>query len=307
MSTVPFVDEAELRRRLPMLAAIDALEAAFRVQEPAAGPLRSHVDTPSGSLLLMPALGDAGVGVKLVTLTPRNPERGRELINAVYVLFDPATQEPEAVLDGAALTAIRTGAVSALATRFLARENSERLVILGAGVQARSHLEAMVTVRPIREVTVVSRTAEKAETLARRARELGLTSRVGNPGAISTADVVCACTSSETPVVEGALLREGTHVNAIGSYQPHTRELDTESIRRALVVVETREAALEEAGDLLIPIAEGGIDRSHIVADLQELVRGAPVRASDEDITVFKSVGLGFEDLVLARAALHRI
>jgi ornithine cyclodeaminase len=147
----------ELRARLSMSAAIDALEDAFRTHDPGAGPLRSSVETPGGSLLLMPAFGEAGVGVKLVTITPSNPERELPFIQASYVLFDAGTQAPEAVLDGAALTALRTGAVSGLATRLLARENSARLVIFGAGVQARAHLQAMCAVRPVTELVVVSR------------------------------------------------------------------------------------------------------------------------------------------------------
>jgi ornithine cyclodeaminase len=138
----------ELRARLPMAAAVDALEGAFRTLDPSSGPLRTHVETPHGSLMLMPAFGPSGVGVKLVSITPANPARGLPFIHASYVLFGAETQAPEAVLDGSALTALRTAAVSALATRFLSRKDARRLVIFGAGVQARSHLEAMCAVRP---------------------------------------------------------------------------------------------------------------------------------------------------------------
>src|SRR3990172_2124833 len=152
--SVPFVGDEDLARLLPMEAAIDALEAAFGASALPAAPRRSNLDTPDGSLLLMPASGPQGVGVKLVTLTPSNPERGLPFIHAVYVLFEPGTQALRAVLDGAALTALRTGAVSGLATRHLARTGSRRLVMFGAGVQARSHLEAMRAVRPVEEVVV---------------------------------------------------------------------------------------------------------------------------------------------------------
>ncbi len=162
---VPFVDADELARRVPMEAAIDALETAFRDGDPSTTPLRSHVDTPAGALLLMPAVGKAGVGVKLVTLTEANPERGLPLIHAIYVLFDPETQAPRLLIDGSALTALRTAAVSGLATRHLARTDASRLVIFGAGVQARAHLQAMAAVRPLRELTVVSRTQARAEEL----------------------------------------------------------------------------------------------------------------------------------------------
>ena len=182
------LDGDELRRALPMSAAIDALEAGFRTQDPSARPLRSHLATRAGSLLLMPAFGDGGVGVKLVTLTPDNPDRDLPYIGGVYVLFDAVTQTPEAIVDGAALTALRTAAVSGLATRHLANPDAERLVIFGAGVQARSHLEAMVAVRPIRHVTVVSRTPERSRALVAEARDRGIGADVGDVDALAGAD-----------------------------------------------------------------------------------------------------------------------
>jgi ornithine cyclodeaminase len=285
-----------------MAAAIDALEEAFRSQDPSGGPLRTHVETPAGSLLLMPATGEDGLGVKLVTLTPGNAGRGMPFIHAVYVLFGASTQAPEALLDGAALTALRTAAVSGLATRFLAPSDAARLVVFGAGVQARSHLEAMCAVRPISDLVVVSRTPGPAEALAEEGRRLGLSATVDRSAAVEDADVVCTCTTSEEPVFDGGLLRPGMHVNAVGSYRPETRELDSEAIRRAKVVVETREVAMEEAGDLLIPIHEGAITADHVVADLADLVRSAQVQPWPNDVTVFKSVGMAFEDLVVARA-----
>jgi ornithine cyclodeaminase/alanine dehydrogenase-like protein (mu-crystallin family) len=298
------LDRDGLGRRLSMAGAIEALEVAFREGDPATGPLRTHVETAAGSLLLMPATGDAGVGVKLVTVTPANPSRGDPLVGAVYVLFGAADQQPRAVIDGAALTALRTAAVSGLATRHLAREDAARLVLIGAGVQADAHLDAMIAVRPIERVTIVSRGRTKAEALRDRARALGIEAGLGGPDDLATCDLVCACTTSPEPVVEGRRLSPGTHVNAVGSYQPHTRELDAESIRRAKVVVEERAAAFAEAGELVLALAEGAIDRSHVVADLREVVRGRPVRTSPEDVTIFKSVGLAFEDLAVATAAV---
>jgi ornithine cyclodeaminase len=285
-----------------MSAAIDALETAFRTLDAGAGPLRSSVETTGGSLLLMPAFGEAGVGVKLVTLTPDNPGRGRPYIQASYVLFDPEAQSPEAVLDGTELTALRTAAVSGLATRHLARGDASRLVVFGAGVQARSHLEAMCAVRPVTDLIVVSRSRPAAEALVGDGVRHGLSARLGDPGAVAEADLVCTCTTSDTPLFDGSLLPPGAHVNAVGSHRPDARELDTEIVRLARVVVETRSVALAEAGELAIPIAEGTIDAGHVTADLAETVRGAQVRRSPEDITVFKSVGMAFEDLVVARA-----
>jgi ornithine cyclodeaminase/alanine dehydrogenase-like protein (mu-crystallin family) len=299
------IDAGELRRRLPMRAAIDALESAFRTEDPGGAPLRTHVETPAGELLIMPALGPAGVGVKLVTLTEANPSRGLAFVNAVYVLFDPQTQAPLATIDGAALTALRTAAVSGLATRFLARTEAARLVLFGAGVQARSHLEAMVSERPVRSVVVVSRSVGPAEALAGHARSsFGVEASTGGPDAVAGGDLVCCCTTSPTPLFQGSRLSAGAHVNAVGAYRTDARELDSETVRRARVVVETREVAAAEAGDLVIPMDEGSIGPDHVSADLAELVHGARVRRNDADVTVFKSVGMAFEDLVVARAAV---
>jgi ornithine cyclodeaminase len=292
----------ELRARLPMIDAIGALETAFRTFDPGTGPLRTSLETPAGSLLVMPAFGEAGVGVKLVTLTSSNPGRGLPYIQAGYVLFDTGTQSPEAVLDGTALTALRTAAVSGLATRHLAREDAARLVMFGAGVQARAHLEAMCAVRPVTELVVVSRSPGPAGSLVHAGLERGLTARLGKPESVAEADLICTCTTSGEPLFDGSLLTSGVHVNAVGSHRPDARELDTETVRRGRVVVETREVALAEAGELAIPIADGAIGEGHVVADLAEAVGGAEVRRSADDLTVFKSVGMAFEDLVVARA-----
>ncbi len=288
----------ELRRRLPMVAAIDALEKGFSATLPEV-PLRSSVRTPDGQMFLMPAAWTSGAGVKLITVTPGNPERGMPLIQGVYALFAPGSQEPQAVIDGASLTAIRTAAVSGLATRWLARDDARKLVVFGAGVQARSHVEAIRAVRPIEETVIVGRTRAHAEALAREVH-----GRVGEPEDLSEADVVCTCTTSSAPLFDGSRLQPGTHVNAVGAYTVDARELDTETVVRACVVVETREVATAEAGDLMIPISDGVIGPEHLVADLHELVGGKRVRTSPEDVTLFKSVGMAFEDLVVARAAV---
>ena len=292
----------ELRARLPMVDAIDALETAFRTLDPGTGPLRTSLETPAGSLLVMPAFGEAGVGVKLVTLTSSNPGRGLPYIQAGYVLFDNVTQSPEAVLDGTALTALRTAAVSGLATRHLAREDAARLVVFGAGVQARAHLEAMCAVRSVTELVVISRSPGPAGSLVQAGLERGLAARLGEPESVAEADLICTCTTSGEPLFDGSLLSPGVHVNAVGSHRPDARELDTETVRRGRVVVETREVGLAEAGELAIPIAEGAIGAGHVVADLAGTVRGAEARRSTDDLTVFKSVGMAFEDLVVARA-----
>jgi len=297
----------ELRAGLSMTAAIDALDTAFQREDPSlAAPMRSTLATPTGTLLSMPATGEGGVGVKLVTLTEGNPQRGLPFTQAVYVLFDGATQAPEAVIDGTELTAIRTAALSGLATRRLANPGASRLVVFGAGVQATAHVEAMHAVRPLRQVIVVGRDPARADALVAFANGLGIDARAGTPADVASADLVCTCTTSAVSVFDGHDLAEGVHVNAIGAYLAHQRELDTETMRRAKIVVETHEVALREAGDVMIAINEGAIDPDALV-DLAELVRGRAVRNASSDITVFVSVGFAFEDLVVARAALEAI
>jgi ornithine cyclodeaminase len=252
----------------------------------------------------MPAAGPAGTGVKLLTINPANPEAGLPFIHGAYALFAPGSLALEAVIEGGALTGLRTAAVSGLATRYLARNDAHKLVIFGAGVQAHTHLDAMVSVRDIDSVRIVSRSPEPVERLVARARELGMDAAPGTPGDVADADIICTCTTNEAPVFDGKLLAAGAHVNAIGAYQPHTREVDDATVRRSRIVVETRAAALAEAGDLIIPISSGVLPESRIVTDLAGLVAGAEVRRSDADITLFKSVGIAVEDLAVARAAV---
>jgi ornithine cyclodeaminase len=297
----------ELRARLSMTAAIDALDAAFAREDPSlTSPLRTTLATPAGTLLSMPAAGEAGVGVKLVTLSEFNPQRGLPFTQAVYVLFDGTTQAPEAVIDGAELTALRTAAVSGLATRRLANPDASRLVVFGAGVQATAHVEAMHAVRPLSEVVVVGRDPARTAALVAFANGLGVEARTGTPADVATADLVCTCTTSAVSVFDGHDLADGVHVNAVGAYLADQRELDTETMRRAKIVVETRDVALREAGDVVMAMDEGAIEADGLV-DLAEVVRGRTVRTAPGDVTVFVSVGVGFEDLVVARAALRAI
>jgi ornithine cyclodeaminase len=285
---------AELRRALPWPVAIAALEAAFRDEDPGATPPRSHLSVPGGELLLMPAHAAAGLGVKLVTLAPGNPARGLPFIHGAYVLFSPGALVPEALLDGTELTAIRTAAVSALATDRLARPDARALVVFGAGTQARAHVAAMRAIRPIETVTIVGRDPARARALA---DELG--AAVAGPDAVAGADIVCTCTTSAQPLFDGAWLAPGTHVNAIGAYRPDLRELDDAAMRRATVVVETRASALAEAGDVI----QAGLEPGALI-ELADVVRGTVGRPVPAAITVFKSVGLALEDLAIARAAV---
>jgi ornithine cyclodeaminase len=286
-----------------MAAAIDALEESLCGGDVPFAPLRTGIPADGGELLLMPATGSSGTGVKLIAVQPANPKRGLPFIQGVYVLFDPDTLTPSALMDGAELTRIRTAAVSGLATRHLARPDAGRLVVFGAGVQAAAHVEAMRAVRPISQVTVVTRSPARGEALAAAISESGLLAERGDASAVAGADIVCCCTSSSDPLFDGDLLREGCHINAVGSYQPHTRELDSRTVERSRVTVDDREAALEEAGDLLTPIGEGRFAADEIVADLREIVQGARVRRDRSDITLFKCVGVAYEDLAVAAAA----
>ena len=303
MSDLPFIGEARLREVLGMEEAIDALDRAFQGRLPDS-PDRSHLDVGNGDLLLMPAWGERSMGVKLVTVAPGNAELAKPLIQGVYVLFEKESLSPRALFDGAALTALRTAAVSGVATRYLARPDAKKLVIFGAGTQARAHLEAMVVARQIEEVRVVSRTRPRAEELVRRATESGLDARVAEADAVADADLICTCTTSALPLFDGEQLAAGTHVNAVGSYKPSARELDDSALRGSRIVVDTF-VALTESGDLCEPLRAGVVRRGDI-EELADVVR-AGGHAHPPERTIFKSVGSAFEDLVVAEAATQHL
>lgn len=296
----------EVWERLPMSAAIDALDSAIAGGRLGHTPQRQHLHAGEQELLVMPSFLDGGAGVKLVGIDPHNPDRGLPRIQGVFLLFDPPGLSPTAIVDARALTAVRTAAVSGLASRYLARPDSRRLVIFGAGPQAHAHLLAMHALFDLDHVSIVSRTRAGAEDLAAQAREeLGLTAVVAGPEAVASADLICACTTSATPVFDGALLPEGVHINAVGSYRPDLQEIDAVTVATSAVVVEERDAALAESGDLLTAAREAGWDPSGIAADLLEVVRdGVTVRTAGSQRTLFESVGVAFEDLIIARAVL---
>lgn len=308
---------AELERLLTPLDVVAAVEQAFRLQ--AAGratvPGRTAIAVSAEDLLLlMPAAASGGdgpaLGAKLVTVYPGNRARGHPTLHATYVLMDGATGAPRALLEGTYLTGIRTGATSALAARHLARPDAERVVCFGAGVQAAFQLACLAAVLPLRRVDVIGRDPGRARDFAKAMGErLGVPVEVAaDPAeAVRRADVVTCATTSRIPVVHGRDLRPGTHVDLVGAFRPTDREADTECIRRARVVVDTLAGAFEEAGDVLIPIAEGAVDRSHCATELAQVVTGErPGRSSADEITVFKSVGWALEDLVTARLAHDR-
>ena len=284
-----FLDEDEIRRLLPMEDLIPAMADALR--ELSAGavlqPLRTvlPVSEHGGFLGVMPACGRA-LGAKLVTFYPQNKDIHTH--HAMILLFRPETGEPLAVMDGRLITEMRTAAVSAVATRLLARADPKVLTILGSGVQARSHLEALRLVREFTEVRVWS--PRNAESFAREFRVLAATSP---EEAARGADVIVVATAATTPVLRGEWLAPGAHINAVGATRPNWRELDDEVLRRATIYVESREAALKESGDV-IAAGKEPIEIGEVIAGKQ---RG---RTSANQITLFKSVGVAAEDVAAA-------
>lgn len=297
----------DVTRLLPMAACIetmaDTLSALARGQ--AIQPLRTMLRLPGGGGIfgVMPAQVDTpdAFGLKVITVFPGNEGTRYDSHQGAVLLFEPHHGTLVAVMDASSMTGIRTAAVSGVATRALARPDAGDLGILGTGVQARTHLEAMQAVRTLRRVRVWSRHNENRTAFAAWAlQQFGIAVEPVTTAreAVLGADLVCTVTSARTPVLEGAWLSPGAHVNAVGSSLPTARELDTEAVRRSRLYVDRRESAFNEAGDFLIPRAEGAIDDHHIRGELGEVLIGtAPGRQSDEDITLFKSLGLAVEDV----------
>ena len=300
MSAMPYIDRTQLLSLVPMIDAIDDLERAFAAGLPAL-PSRTVHATDTGQLLMMPAWSESGLGVKLITYTPGNTQSSVPIVQGVYVLFAASNSTPLAIFDGSAITELRTAAVSGVATRHLAAPGAAHLSVFGTGVQARSHIRAMQAVRPIEHVTIVSRDPSRATEYAAELRHDGLDALAIEPTATLDAQIVCLCTTSATPVLNLGQLTEPVHINAIGSFQPHTSEVDAETVAASAVYVEDRTAAMDEAGDLIMPEAAGMWNRSRIAGDLHELVTGhaTPRR----EISLFKGVGLSYEDLVVATSA----
>jgi ornithine cyclodeaminase len=305
MSEVRVLDAQDVRRLLPMADCIDLMAEALGglARGEAFNPLRPIFRPPNEASLmgLMPAHrgGEKPLwSLKALTIVPGNSARGLDSHQGFVALFDGETGEPTAILNAGEITAIRTAAVSGLATRLLARDDTRTLAILGTGTQARSHLEAMHAVRRFERVLVWSasgRSLEGAESVA-TAEE-----------AARDADVLCTVTSLAEPVVSRGWLKPGVHVNAVGSSIPTARELDSQTMADAALFVDRRESTLNEAGDFLVPQREGLVGPDHIRAEIGELVTGtAKGRRSADEITVFKSLGLGVEDLAAAEHVLAR-
>ena len=304
---IRILSAADVRAALPMPKAIDAMRHAYG--QLSAGkvtaPPRQHISTDKGVTLIMPAYlpERSEFGIKVVSVYDDNPNLDLPRITATVLVLDPTTGAPKAFMDGASLTAIRTGAGGGVAADVLARQDAKTVGLFGAGVQARSQLQAVMAVRDIERVNLISRTQVSAQRLAAEisewtdAPEVNL---VSDPQqVVQDADIVLCATTSGTPLFDGNVLQSGTHITAVGTFVPEKREVDTTTIRRAhRIVVDSREACLEEAGDLIIPNAE-------IDAEIGEIINGDKQgRGSDAEITFFKSVGVAVQDAVAAVAVL---
>ena len=311
---LPFISADDLRATIGMPELLDAVEAAFR--DVAAGndrsPLRTHVATDAGDLLLMPGTrpGAAGFTVKLVTVVASNAQRGLPTVQALVVWFDAVTGRPAALIDGPTLTAMRTGAASGVATRLLARPDASVAALIGAGAQAEWQLRAIVAARPIRSCLVYSRSADARESFARRlAGEMGIAVEAvaSAAEAVRLADVVCCATTSSTPVFDAGALRAGAHVNGIGSYRLDMVELPPELFARSEVVaVDSLAAARAEAGDVAAAVSRGLLDAARMV-EIGSVERSWVDRRPPDTITTFKSVGLAIQDAAAAEIAVRAV
>jgi alanine dehydrogenase len=306
----------DLRQLLAMADVIEGVERGFREYKTGrcVVPVRMPVpiEKAEGVFLFMPAsLEKEGVfGTKVVSVFPRNIERKLSTIQAAYLLNDPTTGELLALMDGILLTAMRTGATSALATKYLSRKNSETLGIIGAGAQAPFQAEAISEVRSIRRILVYDRDPRAADDFSKTVYE-----NLKTPVSIMTrardvvidSDILVTVTTSTVPVFDGLDLKTGTHINAVGAYTPEMRELDDLTIGKSKIVVDTYEGCMAEAGDLLIPIRNGKLSKENIYADLGEIILGQKTaRTGEDEITLFESVGFALEDLVVASLAYRK-
>lgn len=309
------VDADEVSRALGYGTLIEALAEAFRSEITV--PVRHHHTIPrpgaDATLLLMPAWTQSGeryLGCKIVTVFPDNAKTGCPSLYGQYLLLSGETGEPLALIDGRVLTAWRTAAASALAARYLARQDASHLVMIGAGALAPHLVRAHASVRPITRVTLWNRTKAKAIALGFDLAEGGLTVDVTDrlEAAVREADIVSCATLAAKPLLQGRWLKEGTHVDLVGGFTPKMREADDEALRRACIFVDTRAGALKEAGDIVDPLARGVIAEADIAGDLFDLCRGkAEGRKTASEITLFKSVGTAIEDLAAAMLVWQRL
>jgi ornithine cyclodeaminase len=307
------LDGPQIAKTLDYSELMERIAAIFRAG--AVAPLRHHhaFGVGAGTLLLMPAWDSRFAGVKIATVVPGNAERGLASVQSTYLLLDARTGEPLAVLEGRELTLRRTAATSALVSRWLSRPDSARLLLVGAGALSAHLARAHALVRPIREIVVWNRTPARAAALAGAlaaelaAKDIAVRATADLAGAVADADIVSAATLATEPILRGAWLKPGQHLDLVGSFRPHMREADDETLRRASLYCDTRDAAIRESGDLAGPIARGVIAPADILGDLFDLAgRDTPARTGPDEITLFKSVGHAFEDLAAAVMAFER-
>jgi alanine dehydrogenase len=307
------INQSEVRQLLPLHECIEVMAAALATlaRGDAILPLRPIMWLPDkvGALAMMPAyLGDtrgAAMGLKVISVFPGNHGTPYDSHQGAVLLFDTQHGQLLAVIDASAITALRTAAVSAVATRLLARPDAHDLALLGAGTQAATHLAAMLLVRPLQRVRIWSRSPQHARQFAEReTRRHGITIEPIETAqaAVAGADIICTVTAAPQPVLLGDWIAPGAHVNAVGSCVPFTRELDTAAVVKSRLFVDRRESTLNEAGDFLFPRQEGAIGDDHILGEIGELLLGQRTgRASPDEITLFKSLGLSVEDLAAAQ------
>ena len=299
------LSEAEVHQLLDPVQVCAEIETAFRVRYPTTlMPTRTQMRLADGVFLIMPCYDreGRGLGMKLVKFN-ENPSLAEDRIQATYILLDSTTGCSRLVIAANYLTDLRTAATSAVATKFLARPDSKVLGVFGTGRQARAHLRVLHKARNFDRALVCGRDIARAQDFAAEmSHELNLKiEAVYARTCAAESDVLCTCTTSTTPLFDGTMLRKGTHINAVGAFQPHTRELDDTTIQRARIAVDTFDAAEAEAGDLIIPTKSGRITRAQWLADLHQVVSGkVQVRTSPSEITIFKSVGCALEDLATA-------
>lgn len=313
------LSRADVQHAVTMAEAIETVQAAYIQLSTAEAtvPVRLGVEVPEagGVILYMPAYlaRSGGLGAKIVTVFPRNPAAGLPTIHALVVVNDARTGAPTAVMEAGHLTALRTGAASGVATRLLSRPGSRVAAIIGAGVQGRTQLQAVCTVRDIERAWVYdpdpAAAARFAEEMGARGGRIPADVRVAGTAAaaVREADVICTATTSSHPVFADADLKPGAHINGIGAFTPQMQEIPAETVRRARVVVDSVEACLAEAGDLIIPLEQAVISRDHMSAEIGQVAAGAcPGRTDPQEITFFKSVGNAVQDVAVAQLILAR-
>ncbi len=305
-----WLGEEDVRALLSMTELVEAMQAALaafsagRVNQ----PVRAVIQAPHGVFASMPAYvgSPAAMGAKLVTVFHENENKGLPTHLATILLLDPETGALRAIIDGRYITEARTAAVSAVAARFLARETARVLAIIGSGVQAHSHVEALSLVRGFHEIRCWSRSAEKRERFVAEHRNFSIRAALDAEAAVKDADVVVLATSSSTPVVEDAWVKPGACVISVGACLPSQREMDPALVARGRLIVDSRAAALKESGDIVHGIREGRFGEDHVAAELGAVVADPTLgRRSDEEVTIFKSLGLAVEDVVAANLAYH--